>query len=108
MLRIFTAYDHHNAIAPDHLAMLTTRFDRGTYFHELALHIYRQNVPKRDRQTLQPLRDISYLSPACHSHHLLNAIHIAEIFSEELGRVRINFPLPHYLARHVIRPRVKS
>jgi hypothetical protein len=47
MLRIFAANDHHYAIAPDDLAMLTTRFDRGTYFHELALHdIYRQNSPR--------------------------------------------------------------
>jgi len=38
MLRIFAANNHHNAIAPDDFAMLTTRFYRGTYFHELALH----------------------------------------------------------------------
>ena len=38
MLRIFATNDHHYAIAPDDLAMLTTRFDRGAYFHELVLH----------------------------------------------------------------------
>jgi hypothetical protein len=38
MLRIFATNDHHHAVAPDDLAMFTTRFYRGAYFHELALH----------------------------------------------------------------------
>jgi hypothetical protein len=89
MLRIFAANNHHYAIAPDDLAVLTTRFDRGTYFHKLALHrIYRQNSPGRfistsfteekGRPTLQPLRDMDRIDvsissekpqPACFSHH---------------------------------------
>jgi hypothetical protein len=38
MLRIFTTNYHDNAVAPDDFAMLTARFYRGAYFHELALH----------------------------------------------------------------------
>jgi hypothetical protein len=46
MLRIFTANDHHNAVTPDNLTVLTTRFYRGTYFHELALQTYRDKMYK--------------------------------------------------------------
>jgi len=35
MLWIFATDNHHNTIAADYLAMVTTRFHRGTYFHSL-------------------------------------------------------------------------
>src|SRR2546421_13025104 len=35
MLWIFATDNHHNTIAADYLAAVTTRFHRGTYFHNL-------------------------------------------------------------------------
>ncbi len=35
MLRIFATDYHHDALASDNLATVTTRFDRGAHFHDL-------------------------------------------------------------------------
>jgi hypothetical protein len=39
VLRIFAAHHHYHAIAANDFAVFTTRFYRGTYFHELALQV---------------------------------------------------------------------
>jgi hypothetical protein len=76
MLRIFTANDHHNAVAPDDFAMLTTRFYRGTYFHELALHnMYRQNSPRGTGKRSAAGKDIHHVPLVYPPSHQIDAIH---------------------------------
>src|SRR5260370_536233 len=47
MLGVFTTDNHYNSIAPNYLAVFTTRLYRGTYFHDLPSSFFiEENVIK--------------------------------------------------------------